>query len=149
MADPQLTYRAALDELRSIHGRLRSEDVDVDRLLEDVQRASELLAFCRERLESVGERLEEVLEASTVTGRTERRGQVRPLRPRPPRRPAPQFLHRMTGGAPGDVAGLFVTRWASHRSALPIRTETRNPNAPSWVRGLGLYRRSPTGPHPG
>lgn len=62
MADPQLTYRAALDELRSIHGRLRSEDVDVDRLLEDVQRASELLGFCRERLESVGERLEEVLE---------------------------------------------------------------------------------------
>lgn len=60
--DSELTYRAALEELRAIHGRLRSEDVDVDRLLEDVQRASELLAFCRERLTAVGERLEEVLE---------------------------------------------------------------------------------------
>ncbi len=62
MTDPDLTYQSALDELRSIHARLRSEDVDVDRLLEDVQRASDLLSFCRERLQSVGERLEEVLE---------------------------------------------------------------------------------------
>jgi hypothetical protein len=35
--------------------------VDVDNLLEDVKRASDLLSFCRERLTSVGERLEEVL----------------------------------------------------------------------------------------
>lgn len=62
MTDSVLTYRAALDELREIHGRLRSEEVDVDRLLEDVKRASDLLAFCRQRLEAVGERLEEVLE---------------------------------------------------------------------------------------
>lgn len=60
--DSELTYRAALEELRTIHGRLRSEEVDVDQLLDDVQRASELLAFCRERLTAVGERLEEVLE---------------------------------------------------------------------------------------
>jgi exodeoxyribonuclease VII small subunit len=60
--DPDLTYQAALDELRAIHARLRSDDVDVDTLLVDVQRASELLAFCQERLTAVGERLEEVLE---------------------------------------------------------------------------------------
>ncbi|HLT96630.1 MAG TPA: exodeoxyribonuclease VII small subunit [Acidimicrobiia bacterium] len=58
----ELTYREALEELRQIHARLRSEDVDIDRLLEDVQRASELLTFCRERLEAVEGRLEEVLE---------------------------------------------------------------------------------------
>lgn len=62
MTESELTYRAALDELREIHGRLRSDDVDVDRLLEDVKRAADLLAFCQERLQSVGERLEEVLE---------------------------------------------------------------------------------------
>lgn len=62
MSEVDLTYREALDELRAIHTRLREEEVDVDRLLEDVQRASDLLAFCRQRLESVGERLEEVLE---------------------------------------------------------------------------------------
>lgn len=61
MNDSGMTYTAALEELRAIHSRLRSEDVDVDNLLEDVKRASDLLAFCRERLTSVGERLEEVL----------------------------------------------------------------------------------------
>lgn len=63
MSEPELTYREALEELRQIHTRLRSDDVDIDRLLEDVQRASQLLEFCRERLTSVGERLEEVLES--------------------------------------------------------------------------------------
>ena len=62
MTEPELTYQEALDELRAIHNRLRGDDVDVDRLLEDVQRASDLLSFCRERLQSVGERLEEVLD---------------------------------------------------------------------------------------
>jgi exodeoxyribonuclease VII small subunit len=63
MTEAELTYQDALNELRAIHARLRGDDVDVDRLLEDVQRASDLLAFCKERLESVGERLEEVLES--------------------------------------------------------------------------------------
>lgn len=62
MIEPDLTYQAALDELRAIHTRLRSDEVDVDTLLVDVQRASELLAFCQERLTAVGERLERVLE---------------------------------------------------------------------------------------
>lgn len=61
MTEGEPTYKEALDELREIHARLRAEDVDIDRLLDDVKRASDLLAFCRERLTSVGERLEEVL----------------------------------------------------------------------------------------
>jgi exodeoxyribonuclease VII small subunit len=56
-----MTYREALDELRAIHARLRDDDVDIDTLLEDVQRAADLLAFCRERLTAVGDRLEQVL----------------------------------------------------------------------------------------
>lgn len=61
MSEVNLSYKEALDELRDIHTRLRGDDVDVDTLLQDVARASELLAFCRDRLTSVGERLEEVL----------------------------------------------------------------------------------------
>ncbi|HEY5889785.1 MAG TPA: exodeoxyribonuclease VII small subunit [Acidimicrobiia bacterium] len=61
MTESELTYSAALEELRAIHARLRADDVDVDNLLEDVKRASDLLSFCRQRLTSVGERLEEVL----------------------------------------------------------------------------------------
>jgi exodeoxyribonuclease VII small subunit len=61
MSEVELSYKEALEELRAIHARLRQDDVDVDRLLEDVQRASDLLAFCRDRLNTVGERLEDVL----------------------------------------------------------------------------------------
>ncbi|HET8740908.1 MAG TPA: exodeoxyribonuclease VII small subunit [Acidimicrobiia bacterium] len=56
-----LTYGEALAELRAIHARLSAEDVDVDRLLEDVQRAATLLDFCQKRITAVGEQLEEVL----------------------------------------------------------------------------------------
>jgi len=61
MTGSQQTYREALDELRAIHARLRDDEVDIDTLLDDVKRAADLLAFCRERLNSVGERLEQVL----------------------------------------------------------------------------------------
>jgi exodeoxyribonuclease VII small subunit len=61
VTEQQQTYRMALDELRAIHGRLTGEEVDVDTLLDDVRRAAELLAFCRERLDEVGGKLEEVL----------------------------------------------------------------------------------------
>lgn len=57
----ELTYSAALEELRAIHGRLRKDDVDVDHLIGDVERAAELLEFCQKRITAVGEQLEEVL----------------------------------------------------------------------------------------
>lgn len=62
MSTEGITYSQALEELRQIHSRLSADDVDVDRLLEDVQRASELLEFCQKRITSVGEQLEEVLQ---------------------------------------------------------------------------------------
>jgi exodeoxyribonuclease VII small subunit len=61
VTDSQQTYRQALEELRAIHSRLRDDEVDIDTLLDDVKRAADLLAFCRDRLNSVGERLEQVL----------------------------------------------------------------------------------------
>jgi exodeoxyribonuclease VII small subunit len=61
MTDSQQTYRQALDELRAIHARIRDDEVDIETLLDDVKRAADLLAFCRDRLDSVGERLEQVL----------------------------------------------------------------------------------------
>jgi exodeoxyribonuclease VII small subunit len=62
MSTEELTYSQALEELRSIHARLSTPDVDVDKLLEDVSRASELLDFCQRRITAVGEQLEEVLQ---------------------------------------------------------------------------------------
>lgn len=62
MSTDDLTYSEALEELRIIHTRLSAPDVDVDRLLEDVQRASVLLDFCQKRITAVGEQLEETLK---------------------------------------------------------------------------------------
>jgi exodeoxyribonuclease VII small subunit len=62
MSTEELTYSQALEELRSIHARLSAPDVDVDKLLEDVTRASVLLEFCQRRITAVGEQLEEVLQ---------------------------------------------------------------------------------------
>lgn len=62
MTSEDLTYNRALEELRAIHGRLSASDVDVDKLLVDVARASELLDFCQRRITAVGEQLEEVLQ---------------------------------------------------------------------------------------
>lgn len=61
MSTEDLTYNQALEELRAIHRRLRADDVDVDNLIEDVARASELLDFCQKRITAVGEQLEDVL----------------------------------------------------------------------------------------
>ena len=43
-------YAAALAELDEILGQLERSDVDVDVLATQVQRAAELIEFCRERL---------------------------------------------------------------------------------------------------
>ena len=43
-------YAAALAELDTILGELDRADVDVDRLAARVQRAAELIAFCRDRI---------------------------------------------------------------------------------------------------
>ncbi|HET9260525.1 MAG TPA: exodeoxyribonuclease VII small subunit [Acidimicrobiia bacterium] len=61
MNNDELTYSQALDELRAIHARLRADDVDVDNLLNDVARASELLEFCQKKITAIGEQLEVVL----------------------------------------------------------------------------------------
>jgi exodeoxyribonuclease VII small subunit len=43
-------YAAALSELESILGELERADVDVDVLAAQVQRATHLIAYCRDRI---------------------------------------------------------------------------------------------------
>ncbi len=53
MTEPaaQLGYADALRELDEILRALESSDVDVDRLAEQVSRASELITLCRSRID--------------------------------------------------------------------------------------------------
>lgn len=56
-----LTYAAALRELEEILAELERDNVDVDRLASRVQRASELIRFCQERISSARLRIEQVV----------------------------------------------------------------------------------------
>ena len=57
----QIGYAEALAELEEILGGLEDEDVDVDTLAEQVQRAAELIELCRDRIGVAKLRIEEVV----------------------------------------------------------------------------------------
>jgi exodeoxyribonuclease VII small subunit len=54
-------YAAALAELEQILGQLERPDVDVDVLAVQVQRAAELIEFCRERISRARLQIEQVV----------------------------------------------------------------------------------------
>jgi exodeoxyribonuclease VII small subunit len=53
MASKKLTYSEAVAEIEQILSRLKSEQIDVDRLSAEVKRATELIAQCKARLVEV------------------------------------------------------------------------------------------------
>ena len=52
MADDELAYADAMDELEAILADLERDDVDIDHLTERVARAATLIELCRSRIES-------------------------------------------------------------------------------------------------
>ncbi|MCB0681497.1 MAG: exodeoxyribonuclease VII small subunit, partial [Saprospiraceae bacterium] len=52
------SYEAAYAELLTIVEALRQEPSDLDQMIEQVKRAQELIAFCREKLRSAEEELD-------------------------------------------------------------------------------------------
>lgn len=53
MASKKMTYSEAVAEIEQILSRLKSEQIDVDRLSAEVKRATELIAQCKARLVEV------------------------------------------------------------------------------------------------
>ncbi len=53
----KLTYTGAKEELTAIVEKLKAGTADVDSLTADLQRAGELLNFCKERLQQVEEQI--------------------------------------------------------------------------------------------
>jgi exodeoxyribonuclease VII small subunit len=47
---PAPTFREAMDELEGILERIEGEEIDVDRLAEELRRAAELLELCRAKI---------------------------------------------------------------------------------------------------
>lgn len=57
-----LTYSQAKNELEEIVKSIESEELDVDKLTVKVQRAAELIAFCKEKLTKADEDLQRILD---------------------------------------------------------------------------------------
>ena len=60
-ADDGARFGAALDELQRLVAELESDRLDVDHLTQRVQRATELVLWCRERLDATRFQVEELL----------------------------------------------------------------------------------------
>ena len=45
-----LSFRAAMDELEGILERIEGEEIDIDRLAEELRRAAQLLDLCRGKI---------------------------------------------------------------------------------------------------
>lgn len=62
-ADPEeLGFAAAMAELEGIVAELESDTLDVDLLADRVERAAELVGWCRDRIDGTRFRVEEILE---------------------------------------------------------------------------------------
>ena len=62
MTESELTYSQAKQELEEIVSAIESGELDVDALTEKVKRASELIAFCKEKLTKTDKELQKILE---------------------------------------------------------------------------------------
>ena len=62
MTKSKLTYDRALSELREIMEELQSDDVGLDELSSRIKRASFLVNYCKEKLRSVENELENMLK---------------------------------------------------------------------------------------
>lgn len=61
-SDESIGYAQALEELESILAELEDNDVDVDKLATHVQRASQLIELCRDRIGNAKLQIEEVVK---------------------------------------------------------------------------------------
>ncbi|MEC4117346.1 MULTISPECIES: exodeoxyribonuclease VII small subunit [Myroides] len=58
----QLTYESAALELEEILEDLKNDEVTVDELAQKVERASKLIVFCKEKLNSTEKQVEGIIE---------------------------------------------------------------------------------------
>lgn len=63
MAKKELKYNDAVAEIEAILERISTGELDVDRIGDEVKRAAELLALCREKLRAAEETVNKVLES--------------------------------------------------------------------------------------
>ncbi|MFQ3315220.1 MAG: exodeoxyribonuclease VII small subunit [Candidatus Poriferisodalaceae bacterium] len=63
MTNDEQSYVNAISEIEEILRSLDTENVDIDRLATDVQKAAELIDFCRDRLAAAQTEVERIVSA--------------------------------------------------------------------------------------
>lgn len=62
MSRKELSYQEAIIELKAIVNLIENEEVEVDDLLQKVNRATELIKFCKNKLHGTQKEINEALE---------------------------------------------------------------------------------------
>lgn len=62
MAKQELTYSKAFAELEKIVSQIENEEIEIDKLSEQVKRASELLTFCKEKLKKSEKEIADIMK---------------------------------------------------------------------------------------
>ncbi|MDG1198683.1 MAG: exodeoxyribonuclease VII small subunit [Actinomycetota bacterium] len=63
MTNDEQSYVVAISKIEEILRSLDTENVDIDRLATDVQKAADLIAFCRDRLTAAQTEVERIVSA--------------------------------------------------------------------------------------
>ncbi len=66
MKKEEITYTAAKVEIEKIVELIESDELDIDQLTKHVKRASELVAFCKQKLTETDKELQKVLDELSV-----------------------------------------------------------------------------------
>jgi exodeoxyribonuclease VII small subunit len=62
MAKKEKTYTEALQELQSILAKIENDDIDVDILTVETQKAVELIKFCKKKLYQTDSEIKKILD---------------------------------------------------------------------------------------
>lgn len=62
--DDELTYAQAMEQIQEILRAINENTLDVDALGQRVERATELIALCRAKLEKASRQIDKALESS-------------------------------------------------------------------------------------
>jgi len=67
-SEPSLSFREAMDELEGILERIEGEEIDIDRLAEELRRAAQLLDLCRGKIRKAEVEVTQIVQSLEEEG---------------------------------------------------------------------------------
>ncbi|HEV8581043.1 MAG TPA: exodeoxyribonuclease VII small subunit [Thermoanaerobaculia bacterium] len=67
-SEPALSFREAMDELEGILERIEGEEIDVDRLAQELRRAAQLLDLCRGKIRRAEVEVSQIVQSLEEPG---------------------------------------------------------------------------------